>query len=273
MCDVCVMNAVKDKMLSRRNFFKASAAGAAAVTAGGLGTGSAALAAGHGFIADMTHELSEEFPTYFGTPGLSRKALNTFEEHSFNLLEFTIMEHCGTHIDAPLHFSADGASVAELQVSDLVAPLCCIDIRARAAENPDTEVTPDDLKDWMSKHGDIPAHACVAMNSGWSSKAATDAFRNADDDGVMHFPGFHIEATTMLMEETGATSMAVDTLSLDHGPSSTFATHYGWLPTGRFGIECLANLDAMPASGGTIVIGAPKMKGGTGGPARIFGLA
>jgi len=30
MCDVCVMNAVKDKMLSRRNFFKAGAAGAVA---------------------------------------------------------------------------------------------------------------------------------------------------------------------------------------------------------------------------------------------------
>ena len=89
----------------------------------------------------------------------------------------------------------------------------------------------------------------------------------------MHFPGFHIEATTMLMEETEAASMAVDTLSLDHGLSATFSTHYAWLPSGRFGIECLANLDAMPAAGGTIVIGAPKVRGGTGGPARIFGMA
>lgn len=45
-----------------------------------------------------------------------------------------------------------------------------------------------------------------------------------------------------------------------------------WLPTGRFGIECLANLDKVPTAGATLVIGAPKHKGGTGGPARIFAL-
>ena len=51
----------------------------------------------------------------------------------------------------------------------------------------------------------------------------------------MHFPGFHIEATQALLE-TKAVGMAVDTLSLDHGPSGDFATHYAWLPAGRYGI-------------------------------------
>ncbi len=76
----------------------------------------------------------------------------------------------------------------------------------------------------------------------------------------------------MLMEESGAASIAVDTLSLDHGPSPDFATHYAWLPSGRFGIECIANLDKLPAAGATLVIGAPKHKRGTGGPARIIAL-
>ena len=107
--------------------------------------------------------------------------------------------------------------------------------------------------------------------SGWAPRVETDAFRGFDGE-AMHFPGFHIEATSMLIEETGAMSMAVDTLSLDHGPSADFATHYAWLPTGRFGIECIANLDKVPASGATLVIGAPKHKGGTGGPARIIAL-
>ena len=75
-----------------------------------------------------------------------------------------------------------------------------------------------------------------------------------------------------MLLETGAGSIASDTLSLDHGPSADFATHYAWLPTGRFGIENIANLDKMPASGATIMIGAPKHRGGSGGPARIFGM-
>jgi kynurenine formamidase len=88
---------------------------------------------------------------------------------------------------------------------------------------------------------------------------------------VQHYPGFHVEAAQMLLE-TGASSIAVDTLSLDHGASQDFATHYAWLPAGRYGIECLANLENVPASGATLVVGAPKHGGGTGGPARIFAL-
>lgn len=84
------------------------------------------MAAGHGTVEDMTHE-----PQVFN-----------FADNGFNLFELTMMEHVGTHIDAPLHFSADGQSVSEIPVSSLVAPLCVIDIRARAAEDPDAQVTP-----------------------------------------------------------------------------------------------------------------------------------
>ena len=274
MCDICVMNAVKTKMLSRRNFFK-SAAGGALAAAAGTGLAGPAQAAGMSMgmkPADMTHTYDENFPTYFGAPGINKEQKFNFADNGFNLFELTINEHTGTHIDAPLHFSADGNSVDEIPVENLVAPLCVIDIRARAAENPDAQVTPDDIKAWIAANGDIPAGACVAMNSGWDKHVNSDKFRGADADGKMHFPGFHIEATRMLMEETGAASMAVDTLSLDFGLSADFATHYAWLPSGRFGIENIANLDAVPAAGATLVIGAPKHRGGSGGPARIIAL-
>jgi kynurenine formamidase len=271
MCDVCVMNAVKDKMMSRRGLFKAGAAGAALATVGATMTGTPALADGHSAVSDMTHELHEDFPTYFGTPQFSRETVFNFADNGFNLFNLTMGEHVGTHIDAPLHFSADGLSVAEIPVSSLIAPLCVVDIAARAAEDADTQVTPDDLKAWIAANGDIPDGACMAMHSGWAAHVNSAKFRNADDSGTQHFPGFHIEATQMLLE-TGAGSIAVDSLSLDHGISADFATHYAWLPAGRFGIENLANLDAVPATGATLVVGAPKHRGGTGGPARIFAM-
>jgi len=270
MCDICVMNSVKDKILSRRNFFKGTAAaGLAAVGAAAATT--PAMAGGHGTVEDMTHTLHEDFPTYFGQSGFSREQVFNYAEHFFNLQQLTVNEHTGTHVDAPLHFSADGTSVDEIPVSSLVAPLCVIDIAARAAEDADTRVTPEDVQAWISKHGEIPENACVAMHSGWGPKVNSDGFRNFDGT-AQHYPGFHVEATQMLLEQTGAQSIAVDTLSLDHGISADFASHYAWLPTGRFGIECLANLDKVPAAGATLVIGAPKHKGGTGGPARIFAM-
>ncbi len=271
MCDICVMNSVKEKMLSRRNFFKGTAAAAVGAAAAGSFVAKPALAAGHGGVVDMTHTLSGTFPTYFGEPGFSTEQVFNFADSGFNLYNLSINEHTGTHIDAPLHFSADGTSVDEIPISDLVAPLCVVDIATRAAEDADAQVTPDDLSAWIAANGDIPDGACVAMHSGWASKVGGDGFRNFDGK-AQHYPGFHVEAVEMLMEQTGARSIAVDTLSLDHGMSADFATHYAWLPSGRFGIECLAGLDAVPAAGATLIIGAPKHAGGSGGPARIFAM-
>lgn len=271
MCDICVMNSVKERMLSRRNFFKGTAAAAVGAAATGGLVAKPALAEGHGGVVDMTHTYDETFPTYFGEPGIAYDKTFDFAESGFNLYNLTVNEHTGTHIDAPLHFSADGQSVDEIPVSNLVCPLVKIDIAAKAAEDPDAQVTPDDLTAWIAAHGEIPDGACIAMFSGWAEKAATEAFRNADGEGVMHFPGFHIEAAEMLLE-TGAVGIAVDTLSLDHGPSADFATHYAWLPTNRYGIECLAGLGDVPESGATLVVGAPKHARGSGGPARIFAL-
>lgn len=273
MCGHCVMENVKERMLSRRSLFKGSAAlaGAAAL---GAGASRPVMAQAPRQVIDMTHELSEDFPTFGGVPGISYDKQFDIATDGYNLYKLTIDEHTGTHIDAPLHFSSDGASVAEIPVETLACPLCVIDIRARAAEDRDTQVTPDDLSAWIGEHGEIPEGACVAMNSGWADKLGTDAFRGADASrgGSLHFPGFHIEATQMLLEETQAAAIAVDTLSLDFGPSPDFATHYAWLPAGRYGIECLAGLDAMPAQGATLMVGAPKVRGGTGGPARVMAL-
>lgn len=271
MCDICVINSVKQRMLSRRSFFSTGAAVAAgaALTTGGA---KPLHAAPQGGVVDMTHAYDAEFPTFFGPPGFSAEQKFTFEKDGFNLFELSINEHTGTHIDAPLHFSADGHSVDEIPVSNLVCPLAVIDIVARAAEDADAQVTPDDIRTWIATNGDIPDGACVAMHSGWAARVDGDGFRNADADGTMHFPGFHVEAAQMLLEETGAASIAVDTLSLDHGPSPDFATHYAWLPSGRYGIEGLAGLDQMPASGATLIVGAPKHRGGSGGPARVLAL-
>ena len=294
MCDISVMNSVKQTMLSRRTLFQAGAAAGAAAVLGGTGA-APALAGGHGKVVDMTHTLDEAFPTWGGPPGISYDQQFNFAEHGFNLFMLTTNEHCGTHIDAPtiildagiraatnehcgthidapLHFSADGASVDAMPAENLVCPLVIVDIAARAAEDADAQVTPNDISDWVAANGPVPDGACIAMNSGWASRSDGDGFRNADDGGTMHFPGFHVEAASMLMEETGAVAIAVDTLSLDFGMSGDFATHYKWLPSGRYGIECVRGLDELPATGAKVFVGAPKIRGGTGGQARVIAM-
>jgi kynurenine formamidase len=276
MCQHCVIESVKQRMLDRRSLFRGAAAAAAAGAAATLPAAPAqaqTVTVSAGKAVDLTHELHPDFPTYFGEPQLKMVPKFNYKEHKFNLNEWVLNEHTGTHMDAPLHFSADGRSVAEIPVENLVVPLAIIDIREKAAANPDAQVTPDDVKAWTAKNGPIPDKACVAMLSGWDAFVSSPKFRNVDDKKLMHFPGFHIEAAKMLAETTTASGIGVDTLSLDFGPSPDFATHYAWLPTGRWGLECLSNLGKLPAKGAVLVVGAPKIRGASGGPARVFAFA
>lgn len=257
--------------LGRRGLLGGAAAAAAATV---LPAPPARAAEARSFtrVVDLTHSISPEFPTFFGKPGIAFEDLYTFEKNKLNLKVWTLNEHTGTHIDSPFHFSTDGMTVDRIPVKNLVCPLCVIDIAQRAEGDADAQLTPDDVKAFEAAHGPIPAGACVALRSGWDRHLADAKYRNADDAGVMHFPGFHPEAAAMLIEGRQAVGIASDTLSLDPGASKDFAVHYAWLPSGRWGVECIAGLEGMPATGATLVVGAPKVAGATGGPSRLFAL-
>jgi kynurenine formamidase len=222
-------------------------------------------------VIDLTHVLTPDFPSYNGTEDFRIDVMKSFEKDGVNVKRWTVREHIGTHIDAPLHFSAHGASCDLIPAEELVVPLVIIDIAARAQYQASTAVTPDDLARFEEKHGPIPQGSCVAMHSGWARHVRTPKYRNADDKGLMHFPGWHPESAHALLERK-VTGLGVDTLSIDMGPTADFKTHYTWLPAGRWAIEGLANLDLLPVTGATIVLGAPKIAGATGGPTRVLAL-
>ena len=169
-------------------------------------------------------------------------------------------------MDVPAHFVAGGRSSEELRPEELIRPLVVIDIAERAAGEPATEVTVADINRFERRHGRIPKGALVAMHSGWAAKAAdADAFINA-----MQFPGFSGDATKWLLANRRIGGIGVDTLSLDNGPSTTFASHLAVLGADCVGIENLATLDQLPPRGATVIMGLIPWKEGSGGPARVL---
>jgi kynurenine formamidase len=269
MCDVCVIDSVGQRFGRRRLFAAAGVAAAASIPPPAAAQ---SRPTGWNRVVDLTHPLGEDFPTYFGTPAYARSAQFTWAQHRFNLFQLSYGEHIGTHFDAPFHFSENGPSIDRIAIDRLVCPLAVVDVRAKAAADADYRVTPDDLRAWEAQHGRIPQGACVAMHAAWDVHVATPRFRGQDAQQKLHFPGFHLEAADFLLREREVAGLAVDTLSLDHGPSPDFAVHYAWLPTGRWGIECIANLGALPPVGATLIAGAPTFKGGSGGPGRVIAL-
>ena len=110
------------------------------------------------------------------------------------------------------------------------------------------------------------------MNSGWAAHVNTPKFKSPNADGAHQQPGFHIDAINFIMEERNVVSLAVDTFSFDNLHSAEYDVHYAWLGDERWGIEVVNNLDDVPAVGATIVVGQPKIQGGTGGPNRVMAL-
>lgn len=273
MCPPGCLETVRHR-LTRRSFFKGSTLALAAAGSATLMRPLPSRAQSRSFtrVVDLTHTLGEDFPTYFGKPQLTIETLSSIDQDGFNMKQWTLVEHTGTHMDAPIHFSADGLSADEVPVERLVVPLAVVDIAAKAAETPDAQLTPDDITAWEGTNGPLPENCCVAMHSGWGRHVASPMYRNVDEQGVMHFPGVHPEAADMLMRERTVVGLAVDTLSLDYGASKDFATHYAWLPSNRWGMESVAKLDGLPATGATIVAGGPKIRGATGGPSRVLAL-
>ena len=271
MCDACVIEAVKRRPIGRRQALKAAAA-FSAVAVGSVLFESLVADAAAPVLADLTHELHAGFPTFSGESQFVMTNKANFAKHKFNMNQLTYIEHTGTHIDAPLNFVDGGMTVSEIPIGQLIVPLVVIDIRAKADADPNASLTPDDVSAWIKANGPLPKNCCVAMNSGWDRFVDTPQFRNADAKGMMHFPGIHPDTAHMLLETGDVVGIAVDTLSLDRGQGRDFATHRAWLPAGRWGIEALANLSSLPARGATLVAGAPKIRGGTGGPGRFFAV-
>lgn len=228
---------------------------------------------GRARVVDLTYPLTPEFPLFPVYDPVRVAEKFRFATDGFNVSSWAFDEHSGTHVDAPAHFGGQ-ATVERIIPEELILPAVVIDVSARVEHDHDTMVMPDDLLQWERRHGPTPERFALLARTGWAARVHDPAaYLNADEGGTMHAPGFSPELTDFLKDERpGARAIGLDTASLDIGASSDFQAHSSWLPGGRYGIENLANLDQLPASGATVIVGAPALSGGSGGPARILAL-
>jgi kynurenine formamidase len=123
--------------LSRRGFFKGAAAAGFTATAAMPAQAQRVPSRSFTRTVDLTHIMSPEFPTFFGVPGIEMEKKFDLKKDGFNLYWWRIIEHAGTHLDAPIHFSESGATADKIPADTLVVPLAVIDVAQKAAQHPD----------------------------------------------------------------------------------------------------------------------------------------
>jgi kynurenine formamidase len=221
-------------------------------------------------LQDLTHVFAAGSPVFVGDPP-AREDLFTIAAAGFYSQKWTFGEHSGTHMDAPGHFVEGGRLSPQITLEELLVPVAVIDISARAARDPDTAVTVDDVRRLERRHGRIPKGALVCMDSGWAAKFDDPvAYKGSPSFPGYHFPGFSLDAAMWLVEHRDVTGIGVDTLSLDPGDSTTFPVHVNFLRTDRYGLENLAHLDRIPPKGAVAYVGLIPWEEGSGGPCRVI---
>ncbi|MEK7765385.1 MAG: cyclase family protein, partial [bacterium] len=175
------------------------------------------FAAGKFAVVDLTHTLAMGMPSFSGQPNYLQE-MSAEYKRAFKMNSLLMLEHAGTHMDAPVHFAEGGAAMEAVPAKDLVAPAVVVDFRARSARDPDATLGVEDLAAWERNLGRIPNGAFVILWTGWSDRWATpDRYRNADSSSVLHFPGFSKAAADWLLKERQAAGLGTDTLSADSG--------------------------------------------------------
>ncbi len=246
----------------------------------------AKMAAGDVRVVDLTHTLDPDFPVIILPPEFGQCARFRMEEISaydhrgpaWKWNNIHLSEHTGTHFDAPAHWISGRDlprnAVDSIPPEDFVGPVCVIDCSAGAAEDEDYELTPEVIEAWEAENGQIPAGSWVLMRTDWSKKRGAE-YLNMREDGP-HSPGPTPDGIRFLIDQRDIRGFGVETVGTDAGQGShyspPFPAHYFLHGAGKYGLQCLANLDQLPPTGAMLLAAPLKIKDGTGSPLRVLAL-
>jgi kynurenine formamidase len=228
-------------------------------------------------LVDLTWPFDERTLYWPNSPsGFEKKELaygQTAGGYFYSSFAFCTPEHGGTHLDAPIHFAANGATVENIPLRQLIAPAIVIDVSQKAAANRDYRLSAADVAAWESAHGPIESGSVVLLNTGWSQRWPDRLAYLGDDTPNattnLHFPSYGDDAARLLVEERRVAALGVDTASIDFGQSRDFMVHRIASAAGVPGFENVANLDRLPPRGAWVFALPMKIAGGSGGPLRI----
>lgn len=226
-------------------------------------------------LLDLTYSLNSDNPYWPGPAYFPFKLRNiaSIDSHKSYSNVICMPEHLGTHLDAPNHFVKGGTSLDQIPLAQFFGPAVVVNVTKKVLGNSDYQVSVAGLREWEKTNGSIPQGAIILAYTGWRDRWNNYTFyKNVDEKGTLHFPGYAPEVAEFLVEERNIYGLGIDTLSVDYGPSQDFRVHVVSHGAGKYHLENLANLDKLPPKGAYLIVAPIKIQGGSGGQARVFAI-
>lgn len=212
---------------------------------------------------DLTQPFGPDIP---GSPSVPKPTLEQVKSHETDgasVQRYSAVTHIGTHVDAPRHFVADGATIDALPPDRFAGDALVLDLEREEAE----ELTVADLEAAEQRaDDDIRADDILLLRTGWGEKF--------DDQAAYEsYPWLAAGVEEWLLEKD-IKLLGVDTISPDRPRAmrpegwDEYPIHYGLLENGVLIAEHLY-LEAV-AGERLEVFGFPmKIQGGDGAPVRF----
>jgi kynurenine formamidase len=208
-------------------------------------------------VLDLTHAFDNGMPVFPGLPDPSFEPIAKVEEDGYAMTRYAMLNHIGTHVDAPAHQIAGGDTLDEIGLERLVTDAIRIDVSHR---DPHGSIPLDEIRQQLD---DVRAGDIVLFYSNNARNYGTEAYWTG-----WSYPD--ADASRALIE-LGVSAVGFDGPSADPVDTTTFDLHRIWLSAGRMILENVNNLDQLPARA-QLVVAPMKVARANGAPTRIFAL-
>ena len=211
-------------------------------------------------IIDLTQVIEPKMPIFPIDPQPTIFPWTTIETHGFATNALFMVEHTGTHVDAPSHFIRHAKSIDIMDLETFHGSAVVLDL-TQFAEN--ALIKAADIKDAEEKNR-IGKMDIVLIRTGWDGHWGKEIYLKSN-------PGLSADAAQYL-KKMQVKLVGVDTANIDHPKASKFPVHNILLAKGIPIIENLTNLRSIEKSRFEFIAMPLKLKQGTGSPVRAIAV-
>ena len=208
-------------------------------------------------VVDLTHTFANGMPVFPGLPEPAFEPIAKVEEDGYAMTSYRMLNHIGTHVDAPAHQIAGGDTLDEIGLDRLVTEAVTIDVSHR---DPHGAVPLAELEPHLH---DVHEGDIVLLYS--------DNARNYGSDAYWTGWSYPDADASRALIDRGVSAIGFDGPSADPVDTTTFDLHRIWLGAGRMILENVTNLDRLPRRA-QLVVAPLKVAAANGAPVRIFAL-
>lgn len=159
---------------------------------------------------DLSWEITKDTPIYPGDPEPDVKVATTVENEGYNLSGVYLGTQTGSHVDAPYHFSNDGATIDQMELDFFFGPAVVVRVTDK---QPREKITMEDVKPYDAS---IEPGRIVLFNTNWYKKRGTEEF--------FDHPYVSEEVARYLVDK-GVRFLCIDTINADETGGTEFPVH------------------------------------------------